>query len=395
MIAEGADATAMSRSIPLTKAMDDALLCLYQNGERVRPSNGYPLRLLLPGFKGNMNVKWLRRLKLTAGPAMTKDETSKYTILLKDEKAWQFVFPIEVKSVITRPSPGLALRGPGFYEISGLAWSGNAASGRSPCRLTADEAGRRQLCRVRSCQRRPCASAQRGNGMAGPPCCKVAPPTTRAWCSQRACSSPTSAACVGSTTTTPSQAGASTRWGRPAMFTLKPIAVCVSMLTIAPAALAQAPQFGQPIAPADTAAWDISIGPDGAGLPLGRGTAIEGEAIYVAKCQACHGEKGISPSVALAGALVGGMGSLAPDKTPIKTVGSFWPYATTLFDYIRRAMPFQESKSLTADELYAVSAYILNLNGIIGPNDVIDAQSLPKVRMPNRDGFIPFPRNPK
>jgi sulfane dehydrogenase subunit SoxC len=125
MIAEGADSAAMSRSVPLAKAMDDALVCLYQNGERVRPSNGYPLRLLLPGFEGNMNVKWLRRLKLTAAPAMTKDETSKYTVLLKDEKAWQFVFPMEVKSFITRPSPGLPLKGPGFYEISGLAWSGN------------------------------------------------------------------------------------------------------------------------------------------------------------------------------------------------------------------------------------------------------------------------------
>ena len=179
------------------------------------------------------------------------------------------------------------------------------------------------------------------------------------------------------------------------MSTLRPIAVCASMLAVVPAALAQAPRFGQPIAPVDMAAWDISIGPDGAGLPPGRGTAIEGEAIYVAKCQACHGEKGIKPSVAFAGALVGGMGTLAPDKTPIKTVGSYWPYATTLFDYIRRAMPFQESKSLTADELYAVSAYILNLNGIVGSNDVIDAQSLPKVRMPNQDGFILFPRNPK
>ena len=179
------------------------------------------------------------------------------------------------------------------------------------------------------------------------------------------------------------------------MFTLKCIAVCTPMLTIASAALAQAPQLGQPIAPADIAAWDISISPDGMGLPPGRGTAIEGEAIYVAKCQACHGEKGTKPGDALAGALVGGMGTLAPDKTPIKTVGSFWPYATTLFDYVRRAMPFQESKSLTADELYAVSAYILNLNGIIGPNDAIDAHSLPKVSMPNRDGFIPFPRNPK
>jgi len=179
------------------------------------------------------------------------------------------------------------------------------------------------------------------------------------------------------------------------MFTLKCIAVCTPMLTNASAALAQAPQLGQPIAPADIAAWDISITPDGMGLPPGRGTAIEGEAIYVAKCQACHGEKGTKPGDALAGALVGGMGTLAPDKTPIKTVGSFWPYATTLFDYVRRAMPFQESKSLTADELYAVSAYILNLNGIIGPNDAIDAHSLPKVRMPNRDGFTPFPRNPK
>ena len=109
------------------------------------------------------------------------------------------------------------------------------------------------------------------------------------------------------------------------MFTLKPVAVCITMLTIASSALAQAPQFGQPIAPADIAAWDISIGPDGVGLPPGRGTASEGEAIYVAKCQACHGVKGTRPDVALAGALVGGMGTLAPDKTPIKTVGSFWP----------------------------------------------------------------------
>lgn len=125
LIAEGADAASMSRSIPLAKAMDDVLVCLYQNGERVRPSNGYPVRLLVPGFEGNMNVKWLRRIKLVAEPIMSKDETSKYTILLKDEKAWQFVFPMEVKSVITRPAPGITMTGPGFYEISGLAWSGN------------------------------------------------------------------------------------------------------------------------------------------------------------------------------------------------------------------------------------------------------------------------------
>jgi len=167
---------------------------------------------------------------------------------------------------------------------------------------------------------------------------------------------------------------------------------CVAVIVAFPAlASAQSPQLGQPIAPVDIAPWDISIGPDGAGLPPGRGTAALGEAIYAAQCQACHGEKGVGrPN----DALVGGKGSLAPGKPPIKTVGSYWPYATTLFDYIRRAMPFQESKSLTTDQLYAVSAYILHLNEIVGKDDVLDAETLSKVKMPNRDGFVLFPRNP-
>jgi sulfane dehydrogenase subunit SoxC len=124
LLAEGADAAGMSRSVPLAKAMDDALIALYQNGEPVRPSNGYPMRLLLPGYEGNMQVKWLRRIKLTEGPTMTKDETSKYTILCDDGKSLQFYFPQEAKSVITRPSPGMTLNAAGLYEISGLAWSG-------------------------------------------------------------------------------------------------------------------------------------------------------------------------------------------------------------------------------------------------------------------------------
>jgi mono/diheme cytochrome c family protein len=151
----------------------------------------------------------------------------------------------------------------------------------------------------------------------------------------------------------------------------------------------QSPNLGKSISPEDLASWDISIGPDGAGLPPGSGTVKQGEAVFAARCQACHGEKGAGQPN---DRLVGGQGSLPGDKPPIKTVGSYWPYATTLFDYIRRAMPFNESKSLTNDEVYGVVAYLLNLNGVIPESDTMNAQSLPKVAMPNRDGFITFTR---
>jgi sulfane dehydrogenase subunit SoxC len=124
IVAEGADAAAMSRSVPLTKALDDSIVAIYQNGERLRPGNGYPMRLFLPGWEGNACVKWLRRIQVTAAPAMTKDETSKYSDLRPDGTALLFTFPMGVKSVITSPSGGLAMRGPGLYQISGLAWSG-------------------------------------------------------------------------------------------------------------------------------------------------------------------------------------------------------------------------------------------------------------------------------
>ncbi len=127
VLAEGVDAAAMSRSVPMAKALDDALIALYQNGEALRPANGYPVRLFLPGYEGNISVKWLRRLKVTAEPVMTKDETSKYTDLLPGGQSLLFTFPMRVKSVITSPSAGLTLDGPGLYEISGLAWS---AAGR-------------------------------------------------------------------------------------------------------------------------------------------------------------------------------------------------------------------------------------------------------------------------
>jgi cytochrome c len=167
------------------------------------------------------------------------------------------------------------------------------------------------------------------------------------------------------------------------------IAACGLALVSAAALAADSPNLGRAATPEEVAAWDISIGPHGAGLPAGSGTAKQGEAVYAAKCLACHGEKGAGKPN---DQLVGGQGTLAGDKPAVKTVGSFWPYATTVFDYVRRAMPYNESKSLSNDEVYAVAAYILNLNGIVAEADTMDAQTLPKVKMPNREGFAPFAR---
>src|SRR5438477_11772203 len=125
LIAEGADAPALSRSVPLKKALDDAMIALYQNGERLMPGNGYPMRLLLPGWEGNMNVKYLRRIKLVEEPAMSYYEVRTYAPILPNGKAYRVFFLQEVKSFITHPSPGLALRGAGLYEIYGIAYSGS------------------------------------------------------------------------------------------------------------------------------------------------------------------------------------------------------------------------------------------------------------------------------
>jgi S-disulfanyl-L-cysteine oxidoreductase SoxD len=146
------------------------------------------------------------------------------------------------------------------------------------------------------------------------------------------------------------------------------------------------PNLGREVKPEEIAAWDISIPPDGSGLPPGGGTATAGGTVYNAKCASCHGVKGIEGP---ADPLVGGIGTLASQK-PVKTVGSYWPYATTLFDYIRRAMPFNAPQSLSNDEVYAVSAYLLFLNGIIVPEARMDAKTLPQVKMPNRDGFVSY-----
>jgi mono/diheme cytochrome c family protein len=169
------------------------------------------------------------------------------------------------------------------------------------------------------------------------------------------------------------------------MYTRKLATVAVLLALGACAAVpAGGPNLGKPVTLEEIAAWDTSVMPDGTGLPAGTGTAAQGAKIYAQKCMACHGENG-----------KGGTASAVIAKGPItsinggeKTIGNFWPYSTTLYDYIRRAMPWQQPKTLTSDEVYALTAYLLVLNKVIGENDAMNATTLPQVRMPNRDGFI-------
>jgi S-disulfanyl-L-cysteine oxidoreductase SoxD len=142
--------------------------------------------------------------------------------------------------------------------------------------------------------------------------------------------------------------------------------------------------IGRAATPQEIAGWDIDVSPSGAGLPPGRGDVRQGEAIFADKCAVCHGAHGEGKPM---DRLAGGVGAIHGAK-PNKTVGSFWPYATTLFDYVRRAMPLNAPQSLAPNEVYAVSAYVLFLNGIVPEDAALDADSLAKINMPNRGGFV-------
>jgi len=163
--------------------------------------------------------------------------------------------------------------------------------------------------------------------------------------------------------------------------TALPLLLAVGQACAAP----EGPRLGKPASPQDIAAWSLTVFPDGRGLPAGRGTAAEGKAVYERHCAACHGVKGSGGS---AEELAGAKHGLA-DATPDKTIGTYWPYATTLFDFVRRSMPPDAPGSLGNDSLYAVSAYLLHLNGIIPETAEMNAATLSLVKMPNREGFIP------
>ena len=147
--------------------------------------------------------------------------------------------------------------------------------------------------------------------------------------------------------------------------------------------------IGRTATAADFVKHDYLVGPKGTGLPKGRGTAVEGRAIYVQSCAACHGLRGEGSNDYPP--LVGGQGSLKSDN-PLPTVGSYWPYATTVWDYVNRAMPYQNPGTLKPDEVYAVTAYVLTINGIVSEAFELNDQTLPAVKMPNREGFVPDPR---
>ena len=158
----------------------------------------------------------------------------------------------------------------------------------------------------------------------------------------------------------------------------------IAATVFAGAAAQEGPDLGETPSPELIAAWDISVAPDGAGLPPGSGTAVEGAPVYAVNCLVCHGQEGEG---LLNDRLVGGHGTIGGPAAR-KTVGSYWPYATTIFDYVRRAMPYLQPQSLTNDEVYALTAYLLYLNGIIDENDTMNSATLPAVDMPNRDNFV-------
>ncbi len=171
------------------------------------------------------------------------------------------------------------------------------------------------------------------------------------------------------------------------MSTLKLALALAASVAVAAAALAQSPNLGKPITEADIKAWDIEAAPSGRGLPPGKGTVADGAKVYADKCAACHKPDLTGGGAPGAGTLIGGQPLSNGIETP-KTIANFYGHSTTLFDFIRRAMPFQAPRTLTSDEVYAVTAFILARNKIIPDSAVMNAETLPKVKMPNADNFI-------
>ena len=404
---EGGDAAAMTRSLPLQKALDDALVAYRMNGEMLYPENGYPVRMVLPGWEANMWVKWLRRIEVGDQPWHHREETSKYTDLLENGKARRFTYVMDAKSVITNPSPQAPLNHKsGFTVLSGIAWSGRGKIARVDVSLDGgrnwraakldgpvwdkaltrfyyefDWDGRELLLQSRAMDEsgyvqptknelrkvRGVNSIYHNNGI-------------QTWHVHKngevenvevGLDAPRLSRCV-------LLAGM--------LMTAGPVAAEPKAVP-QPGASAAAKRLdiGREAKPEEIAGWDIDIRPDGQGLPPGKGTVKQGEPLYMERCAACHGEFG--ESAGRWPIISGGNGTLA-SHDPVKSVGSYWPYASTVMDYIRRSMPFGNAQSLTNDELYAITAYVFFLNDIVKSDDFeLNDKNFGTIKLPNEANF--------
>ena len=393
IIAEGADSPHLTRSVPLAKVPDDAMVAMYQNGERIQPGQGYPMRLWLPGYEGNMNVKFLRRVQVTDQPAMTYYESRTYTRSLPNGKAYRFYFLQEVKSFITSAVARPHLEGARHLRDHRRRLCRHRAHrqgaglrrrrqelGRGGTPGAAPAEGLHPLPHAVALGRQPGDPAEPGLGRGRQ---HAADPRA-----VRRGARPDLEAAFGARLSEPalqrrSPAGPWTPRERSDM-SMRKLAIGAVVATCAwGLAFADGPKLGKPISPSDLSAWDINVLPDGTNLPAGSGKAADGAKIFAEKCALCHGDNGKG---GIAGRLVGG-----PPKASLdggKTIANFWPASTTLFDYIRRAMPYNAPRSLSDQEVYALTAYLLAANKLIGEGEEIDAKTLPKVQMPNRDNFI-------
>ena len=369
LLAEGADSAHMSRSIPIEKALDDAMIALYQNGERLRPEQGYPVRLLLPGWEGNMNVKWLRRIKVTEAPTYTKDETSKYTDLLPDGRALQFTFEMGVKSVITKPSSTMTLPRHGLYEISGIAWSGAGRIRRVEVSTDGGATWADAALYRRGASEGPGALSlalgmdRQGGGAAKPRHRREGAGAAGA---QRVARAVLAGQYLSQQFHR--ELGGGRRREREKCLRLNAYRSRRNRAARSRPARASRIRAGK--APALGVA-----GERGGNRALGHQHSAERRRLAAGQRQRQAGRSGVCGEMPglprrerrrQAGRSTGRRHRhRSRRKAPVRTVGSYWPYATTLFDYVRRAMPITNPLSLTNDEVYAVSAYVLNLNGIV------------------------------
>ena len=386
MLAEGGDAAAVARSIPLTdEILDEAFVAYGQNGEPLRPAHGFPMRLIMPGFEGNLNIKWLRRLKFGDRPWMTRWETARYTQLQANGKATQFQLRMETNSVITSPSGTMVIK-PGYQRITGLAWSGHgkiakveiSTDGAKTGSSAAQSAGAAEganalpdgldLGRQADQDRQP-LDRRKGQRPARPQVLHRRDGDQRAVSLQRATNLEHRRDREGS------QCPRLARHYSPARLRSRS---CLAVLAY---------DFGRPATPDEISSMGYRCQAGRQGTAAGKRNSGARKAGLRRQLRGLPWRNGVG---GIKDRLVGGQGTLASDA-PVKTVGSFWPYATTLFDYIHRAMPYQAPGSLSNDDTYAVAAYILNLNGILPADGKLDRDSLPKIKMPNRDGFVPDP----